>query len=367
MSQTKVKLAPFRADHVGSFLRPQRLKDARKQYAEGKISAEELKKVEDEEILKLIEKEKEAGLKSITDGEFRRGWWHFDFMANLSGAEMAEGEPYHFEGVTTKPLIVKIKDKIRYNPEHPFFEHFEFLNKHIGEGFTAKQTIPSPNMFFNPKIRKTQVYSSIQELADDLAEAYRKTIQHFYDLGCRYLQLDDVYWANLVDSQQRENLLKEGINPDDLAEICKNLLNSILENKPEDMLITMHVCRGNFHSAWIYSGGYDVIADALFGVNVDGFFLEYDDERSGGFAPLAKSHNQNIVLGVITSKVGNLEDPELIKKRISEAAEYVPLDHLFLSPQCGFSSTEEGNKLADEQQWQKVKNMISIANEIWPE
>lgn len=365
MNSTKTRLAPFRADHVGSFLRPQRLKDARKKFNEGKISQEELTRTEDEEILKLIAEEKTAGLKSITDGEFRRAWWHFDFMQNLLDAELTEGEPYAFHDVTTRSHIIKINAPIRYNPQHPFFRHFTFLKEHTGEGFTAKQTIPSPNMFFNPKIRNTPVYPNLKDLAKDLSEAYRQTIRHFYDLGCRYLQLDDVFWANLVDKKQRENISNEGTDPDRLADLCTEVINSALADKPEDMLITMHVCRGNFHSSWIYSGGYDVIADALFAVNVDAFFLEYDDERSGSFAPLARSHEQNIVLGLITSKTGTLEDPENIRRRIREASEFVPLDHLFLSPQCGFSSTEEGNVLAEKEQWKKVKMMTQLAGEIW--
>jgi len=366
MSETKVKIAPFRADHVGSFLRPQVLKEARAAFAEGKITAEDLKKVEDEEILKLIEKQKEAGLKSITDGEFRRSWWHFDFMKDFLGTRQIEGPAYEFHGITTPGRLIDIYEPIRYNPNHPFFEHFTFLKNNLEGDFVAKQTIPSPNMFFQANIRNTPVYATIEDLAKDLAEAYRLTIKHFYDLGCRYLQLDDVYWATLVDKGQRESIKEEGLNPDEIAELAAKVLNDALADKPDDLLVTIHICRGNFHSAWIYSGGYDVIAEALFSVkNIDGFFLEYDDERSGDFAPLSKSKNQNIVLGLITSKVGEIEDSELIKKRIQEASEYVSLENIYLSPQCGFSSTEDGNKLADEQQWEKVKNMVAISNEIW--
>lgn len=360
------KVAPFRADHVGSFLRPQRLKDARKNFEEGGISSDELKQVEDEEIVKIIEKQKESGLKSITDGEFRRSWWHFDFMKDFMGTRQIEGPPYEFHGILTPGRLIDIYEPIRYNPNHPFFEHFSFLKNNLKGDFVAKQTIPSPNMFFQANIRNTPVYESIYDLAKDLSEAYKLTIKHFYDLGCRYIQLDDVYWATLVDADQREALKKEGLDPDEVAKLAAKVLNDALADKPEDLLVSMHICRGNFHSAWIYSGGYDVIADALFSVNIEGFFLEYDDERSGGFAPLAKSKDQNIVLGLITSKVGEIEDAELIKTRIKEASQYVPLDKLFLSPQCGFSSTEDGNKLAEEQQWNKVKFMVSLASEIWP-
>lgn len=366
MNRSTTKLIPFRADHVGSFLRPPVLKEARQKYADGQISQQDLQKIENDEILKIIEKQKESGLRSITDGEFRRSWWHFDFMKDFIGTRQIEGPPYEFNGIKTPGRLIDIYEPIRYNPSHPFFEHFKFLKDHLEDDYVAKQTLPSPNMFFQSNIRNNSIYKDVKDLAKDLTEAYKLTIKHFYDLGCRYLQLDDVYWATLVDSKQREALRKEGINPDELAYLCAKVLNDSLEGKPEDLLVTIHICRGNFHSAWIYSGGYDVIADALFSIqNIDGFFLEYDDERSGDFAPLAKSKNQNIVLGLITSKVGILEDAELIKTRIKEAAKYVPLEHLFLSPQCGFSSTEEGNKLADEQQWDKVKFMVSLANEIW--
>lgn len=359
------RLAPFRADHVGSFLRPARLMEARKQFQEGQITSEQLKQVEDEEILSLIEKQQAAGLKSITDGEFRRSWWHFDFMKDFIGTRQIEGPPYEFHGVQTPGRLIQIFEPIRYNPKHPFFEHFAFLLENLPQGCVAKQTIPSPNMFFQPNIRDTPVYDTIEALAKDLSEAYRKTIKHFYDIGCRYLQLDDVYWATLVDAEQRGTLEKEGINPDEMANLAIQVLNDALKDKPEDLLVTMHVCRGNFNSAWIYSGGYEVIADALFQVKVDGFFLEYDDERSGDFEPLARSNQQNIVLGLLTSKTGDLEDPGVIKQRVQDATKYVPKEHLFLSPQCGFSSTEDGNKLTESQQWEKVKFMVSLADEIW--
>lgn len=362
---TYTKLTPFKADHVGSFLRPEALKEARQLFAENRIDLNELKKVEDEEILKLIQKQKEVGLKAITDGEFRRSWWHFDFMKDFMGTRQIDGPPYQFNGITTPGRLIDIYEPIRYNPNHPFFEHFSFLHQHVGKGYVAKQTIPSPNMFFQANIRNTPVYSTIEQLAHDLAEAYKQTIQHFYKLGCRYLQLDDVYWATLVDQKQREALLAEGISPKYMAKLAAKVINNALANKPEDLVVTMHVCRGNFHSAWIYSGGYDIVADEMFSVNIDGFFLEYDDHRSGDFAALAKGKDKNIVLGLHTSKTGVLEHPETIKNRIKEATNYVALEHLCLSPQCGFSSTEDGNKLTHEQQWNKLKHMVNISKDVW--
>lgn len=367
MSISIQKLAPHRADHVGSFLRPETLKQARSNFEKGIITAKELRLVEDNLIIELIDKQYKAGLRVITDGEFRRSWWHFDFMKNFIGTRQIDGPAYQFNGVTTKGRLIEIYAPIIYNAEHPFFADFEFLQKHLPTNCIAKKTIPSPNMFFQANIRNTPIYQTIDELADDLAIAYKKTIEHLYKLGCRYIQLDDVYWATLVDKGQREEIVAEGLDPDKIAALATKLLNDILVDKPEDLIITLHVCRGNFNSAWIYSGGYDVVADYLFQVNVDGFFLEYDDQRSGDFTPLAKAKDKNIVLGLITSKVGEIEDPLLIKKRIEEASLYVPLDNLFLSPQCGFSSTEEGNKLAEEQQWEKVRFLVSLAKNVWGE
>lgn len=359
------KPRPYRADHVGSFLRPQRLREARKLFEAGEIDQTELTKIEDQEILKVIQQQKDAGLKAITDGEFRRSWWHFDFMKDFIGTRQVEGPPYEFHGVLTPGRLIDIYEPIRYNPEHPFFDHFKFLHENLDGDYVAKFTIPSPNMFFQPNIRNTPVYSGIEELAKDLAEAYRQTIQHFYSIGCRYLQIDDVYWATLIDEKQREALRNEGLDPDEVANLAANVLNDALRDKPADLLVTMHVCRGNFNSAWIYSGGYDRVADALFSVNIDGFFLEYDDERSGGFESLAKSKGQSIVLGLITSKTGQLENPKEIEARILEASQYVPLERLCLSPQCGFSSTEDGNKLGEEQQWEKIKLVVSVADKVW--
>ncbi|GAA5017554.1 cobalamin-independent methionine synthase II family protein [Acinetobacter puyangensis] len=371
----KQRYAGYKADHVGSFLRPVRLKQARKDYAEGKISQADLVQVENEEILKLIEQQKQNGVHAITDGELRRAWWHFDFMEHLTGAEgFDEAQGYQFHGVETKPHQVKIVGKIDFNPNHPHLQHFKFLKDAVGEdaNHIAKMTIPSPNMFMQRKIRcSNEIYvNDLQAYAQDLGHAYNKAIQAFYALGCRYLQLDDVYWAFLV-SQQRANEAQEfGDSTEELAQACVTTLNLALADKPEDLVIGMHICRGNFASAWIYEGGYDSIEDYIFKQvqNVDRYFLEYDNERSGGFAPLAKLQDSNaeVVLGLVTSKVEQLEDKAAIIARIKEAAQFLPLQQLALSPQCGFSSTEEGNKVDYQAQWKKLQLINDIVAEVWP-
>ncbi|KAA8733839.1 5-methyltetrahydropteroyltriglutamate--homocysteine S-methyltransferase [Acinetobacter qingfengensis] len=369
----KAQYVGFKADHVGSFLRPERLKQARQKFAQGKISHEDLTQIENEEILKLIEQQKQHGVKAITDGELRRAWWHFDFMENLLGAEgFDEQEGYKFHGVETKPHQVRITGKLAYNPHHPHFEHFKFLKDALGDDatHTAKMTIPSPNMFMQRKIRINDVYGNdLQQYAEDLGQAYQQSIRHFYDLGCRYLQLDDVYWAFLVSKQRHDEAEKFGDSTEEIAKACVKTLNIALEYKPEDLIIGMHICRGNFASAWIYEGGYDSVEDYIFQQieNVDRYFLEYDDQRSGGFSPLAKLKGKNaeVVLGLITSKVEQLEDKQAIIARIHEAAEFLPLTQLALSPQCGFSSTEEGNRVDYDAQWKKLELINEIVAEVW--
>ncbi|WP_144554893.1 5-methyltetrahydropteroyltriglutamate--homocysteine S-methyltransferase [Bacillus sp. X1(2014)] len=339
---TKILIrAPFKADHVGSFLRPVRLKQARLQKENGEITAEQLRAIEDEEIIRLVEKQKEVGLSAVTDGEFRRAWWHFDFLAGLEGVELYEAEAgIQFHGVQTKAQ-----------------------GDHV-----AKFTIPSPNMLFFRGVIEEAAYPNKDEFFDDLIKAYQKAIQAFYEAGCRYLQLDDTSWAVFFSEKGRQQIAEKGYTPEELIKLFTRAINESIANKPEDMVITMHICRGNFKSTYTASGGYDNASEYIFGeLKVDGLFLEFDDERSGGFAPLQHVNRKDlqIVLGLITSKFGELEDPELIKARIEEAAKYVDLDQLCLSPQCGFSSTEEGNLLTEEQQWDKVRHVISIANDAW--
>ncbi|OMP66130.1 5-methyltetrahydropteroyltriglutamate--homocysteine S-methyltransferase [Domibacillus epiphyticus] len=359
--------APFYADHVGSFLRPARVKEARLQKENGDITAEQLRAIEDEEIIRLVEKQKEVGLKAVTDGEMRRAWWHFDFLAALDGVELYEAEAgIQFKGVQTRAHGIKVTGKIDFT-NHPMIEDYKFLHSIKGD-HVAKFTIPSPNMLLFRGTVDENVYADQESLLTDLVKAYQKAIQAFYDAGCRYLQLDDTAWAVFFSEAGKEQIAKRGQNPETLLPMFQRAINESIANKPEDMVITMHICRGNFKSTYTASGGYDAAAEVIFGgLNVDGLFLEFDDERSGGFEPLKYVNRPDlkIVLGLITSKFGELEDPEAIKARIQEAAKYAPLEQLCLSPQCGFASTEEGNLLTEEQQWEKVSHVINIANDVW--
>ncbi|MFD0825435.1 5-methyltetrahydropteroyltriglutamate--homocysteine S-methyltransferase [Neobacillus sp. M.A.Huq-85] len=372
MTKTLVK-APFKADHVGSFLRPEPIKAARKAYANEEIDYAALKVIEDKEIEKLVQKQIEVGLKSISDGEFRRAWWHLDFLAGLEGIEEFEAEYVsNFKGAKTKNKAIKVVGKIDFNG-HYMLEHFKFLKHAVdqyGDGTqVAKFSIPSPNMLFT-RIQGDEFYNGdTEQFYHDTVTAYQKAIQAFYDAGCRYLQLDDTSWIDFV-SEDRIKAVVEKIGKDvrDIIDSRVSCLNDSISKKPEDMVITMHICRGNFRSTYITSGGYDQISDAIFAnLNVDGLFLEYDDNRSGDFGPLKsfKRDDKTVVLGLITSKFPELEDPEVIKARIKEASQSIPLENLALSPQCGFASTEEGNVLTEEEQWDKIKHIVKIAESVW--
>ncbi|WP_347549120.1 5-methyltetrahydropteroyltriglutamate--homocysteine S-methyltransferase [Pseudalkalibacillus hwajinpoensis] len=365
--EQRVSKAPFKGDHVGSFLRPERLKQARLQKAKGEITDQELREIEDEEIVKLVEKQKAVGLKAVTDGDFRRSWWHFDFLEGLDGVEGFETEKgLQFDGVVTKAHGIKVTDKVGFS-DHYMIEHFKFLKSIAGDA-VAKFTIPSPNMlFFRGEIDKG-LYDSDEAFIDDLIVAYQGVIQALYNEGCRYLQIDDTSWATFFSEEGRASIEAKGKNPEKVAKLCARAINKSIANRPDDMLVTMHICRGNFKSTFMTSGSYEEISETIFGgLNVDGLFLEFDDERSGGFEPLRHVYRSDlsIVLGLITSKFGELEDPEKVKARIAEASRYVPLDQLCLSPQCGFASTEEGNLLTEDQQWEKVCHVLDIAKEVW--
>ncbi len=364
---------PLKADHVGSFLRTEPIKEARAAFANDEITQADLKAVEDQEITKLVQKQIEVGLKAITDGEFRRAWWHLDFLAGLEGVELFETEYVsNFKGAKTKNNAIKVTGKVDFN-NHYMLDHFKFLKEAVeqyGDGTqVAKFSIPSPNMLAT-RMQGDEYYNGDKEaIFNDTVAAYQKAIQAFYDAGCRYLQLDDTSWIDFVSEDRIKAVEeKDGKKVDEIIQARVRCLNEAIANKPEDMLITMHICRGNFRSTYIASGGYDQISDAIFDqLNVDGLFLEYDDQRSGDFEPL-KSFGQNdkvVVLGLVTSKFPELEDPENIKARIKEASQYIPLENLALSPQCGFSSTEEGNVLTEEDQWNKIKHMIQIAESAW--
>jgi 5-methyltetrahydropteroyltriglutamate--homocysteine methyltransferase len=358
---------PFRADHVGSLLRPAALKEARAKHAKGELNAAGLKAVEDREIERAIRKQEEVGLKLATDGEFRRSWWHFDFFRGLKGVEMISAPPIKFHGVETKAEAIKIAGKVDF-AGHPHIEHFKFLKAHCN--VTPKMTIPAPSTFHFRQGRamvSREAYPDLDNYFADIAAAWGKAIRAFYDSGCRYLQLDDTAWAMICDPSERQHSRERGDDPDSLPAIYAQVTNKVLEDKPADMTITMHSCRGNFRSTWIAQGGYEFVAEHLFSTRLDGYFLEYDSDRAGGFEPLRffPKGGKQLVLGLVTSKSGRLEGKDDIKRRVDEATKYVPLEQLCLSPQCGFASTEEGNVLAEEEQWAKLRMIVELADEVW--
>ncbi|WP_315708104.1 cobalamin-independent methionine synthase II family protein [Brenneria uluponensis] len=368
MTQT---LPPFRADVVGSLLRPTAIKQAREQFQAGEIGAAQLRNIEDQEILRAVELQRNTGLQVVTDGEFRRAWWHFDFFEGLNGVERYEAEQgIQFNGIQTKSRGIKVTGKVSFNPQHPMLADFRYLNAIAGDA-VAKMTIPSPSVMHFRGGRKaidSTIYPDLGAYFDDLAQTWRDAIKAFYDAGCRYLQLDDTVWAYLCSDDQKRQIRERGEDPQQLCRIYADVLNKALIGKPDDLIIGLHVCRGNFRSTWISEGGYEPVAKTLFGeVNVDAFFLEYDSERAGGFEPLRyiKPGHQQVVLGLITTKNGELENVQDVESRIAEAAKYVDIKQLCLSPQCGFASTEEGNSLSEEAQWNKLKLVVDIAQRVW--
>ena len=361
---------PFRADMVGSLLRTAALKDARAKHDKGALTADALRSVEDDEIGKIVRKEEAAGLQLATDGEFRRSWWHFDFFWHLMGCErVVLDHGIQFHGIQTKPESVRVTGKIDFPADHPMLAHFKFLKANTK--VTPKMTIPSPSVLHFRGGRNAiskQAYPSLDAYFDDLAKTWGKAIKAFYAAGCRYLQFDDTVWAYLCSKDQLEQARARGEDADKLAAIYARIINTALQEKPADMVITTHVCRGNFRSTWISEGGYEPIADLLLGgVDYDGYFLEYDTERAGGLEPLRflPKGNKRVVVGLVTSKSGTLEKKDDIKRRLEEASKHAALDQLCLSPQCGFASTEEGNVLTEEQQWAKLAMIVELADEIW--
>ena len=355
-------IAPFRNDVVGSFLRPQALKQAKVDLKDGKINQTEFDKILTDEVQKLVDLQKQHGLKAVTDGEFSRVWWHLDFLAGLDGVEMIDLEkfPVHFQGVKPKGNTVKIVGKIDFSDSHPFVKAYQILKDCAGD-YPTKFTIPSPCMLhIIATIREENyvpldIYQDEEKLYDDIANAYIKAMNKFYAQGLRYLQLDDTSWGQFCALDKREEYKVRGIDLDKVAKDYVKLLNRIMDAKPADMQITMHICRGNFRSTWFSEGGYAPVAEELFGnCKIDGFFLEYDSERAGDFAPLKHIKNQQVVLGLITSKTGDLEDKTAVIERIKEATQFVDINQLCLSPQCGFASTEEGNILTEQAQWAKL-------------
>jgi 5-methyltetrahydropteroyltriglutamate--homocysteine methyltransferase len=364
---------PFRADEVGSLLRPQRIKDARARFEKGEIAAADLRKAEDMEIEKVVHRQASTGLKVATDGEFRRSWWHFDFLKGLTGCELFHpSEGIQFAGVQTRHDAVRVIGKLDFPADHPMLDHFKFLKRYSDIAHvTAKMTIPSPSVLHfrgGRKLISKEVYPDLDEFFLDLARTYRKAVRAFYDAGCRYLQFDDTVWAYLCSQDELRKSRERGDNPDGLKEIYARIINYAIAERPADMVVTTHVCRGNFRSTWISSGGYEPVAETMLaGTTYDGYFLEYDSDRAGGFEPLRylPKGNKVVVVGLITSKTGALEKKDDIKRRLEEAAKFAPIDQLALSPQCGFASTEEGNVLSEEEQWAKLRLSVEIANEVW--
>lgn len=366
--------AHFYFDHVGSYLRPAALKEAREQFAKGEINQAELLQVQDRLVKDLVDHEVENGLKVVSDGEFGRSWWHLDFLWNLKGFETyLQEDSYKFHGAKTRTTNIRLNGQVAENPEHPFYRDFEYLKSIVPEGVTPKVTIPSPSLVINRDHRSdlyADYYENWQEFLDGLAQAYHDTIQHFYDLGARYVQLDDTTWAFLIQQledfkdQPEKRAVFEQLAADDVY-----VINKALAGLPEDLTLATHICRGNFKSTYLFEGGYQTIANYLGQLNYDIFFLEYDDERSGDFSPLADiwNHRENVtlVLGLITSKQPELEDVDAVIARIQEAAATVPLQNLGLSTQCGFASTEEGNVLTEQDEWNKLQLIHTITEKVW--
>ena len=366
--------APFRADHVGSLLRPASVRDARAKRARGEISAAQLREVEDRAIEGVIKKQEEVGLQLATDGELRRSWWQFDFFRGLDGVEMVQTDKgIKFHGVDTKMESVRTSGKLGFSG-HQHIEDFKFLKAHCK--VTPKMTIPAPGVLHFRQGRVSvskEVYPNLDNFFADLAQTYKTAVQAFYDAGCRYLQLDDTTWAMMCDAKERAHSRERGDDPDTLPKIYAKMIDIAIRDRPKDMVVTMHSCRGNFRSTWIAEGGYEPVAEVMFNETpLDGYFLEYDTDRAGGFEPLrffpksgGNSGNKQMVLGLVTSKSGRLEPKDDIKRRIDEATKYVALDQLCLSPQCGFASTEEGNVLAEDEQWAKLKMIVDLSKEVW--
>lgn len=364
---------PFKADHVGSFLRPERLQTARAQFAEGKLAAEELRGIEDDCIREVVKRQEDVGLKGITDGEFRRTFFHVDFLEKLDGVDVTYGEfKTHFRKddgseVGFAPPTMHVNETIAHSQSIQGAD-FDFLKSVVTQ--TPKVSIPAPSMLHFRGGRdaiSASVYPDLEVFYDDLTAAYRAEIKDLADRGCRYLQMDDTNLAYLCDPEIRERTAKRGDDPDDLTRLYCRLVNDAIRDRPSDMVISVHLCRGNFKSAWVASGGYEPVAEILFNeMAIDGFFLEYDDERSGDFAPLRHMpKGKTVVLGLMSSKSAAVEPADLVKKRIDEAARFVDLDQCALSHQCGFSSTAHGNDLTDDDQWRKLERCVEVANAVW--
>ncbi|HTQ77637.1 MAG TPA: 5-methyltetrahydropteroyltriglutamate--homocysteine S-methyltransferase [Burkholderiales bacterium] len=357
---------PFRADQVGSLLRPGELAEARRGFKSGSLCRDELLEIENRCIRDAIQKQEAIGLRAITDGEMRRDWWHLDFLSQLDGVTMTANPGPRFGGTEEQPPIPSVTGKVACS--RPIMvEDFDFLRANTRG--TAKFTIPSPSMLHLRGGRSSisrDAYPDMAQFWSDVGAAYRKAIRHLADAGCAYLQLDDVSFSYLCDPKIQENCRKNGDDPAALPRAYADAVAAALSDRPADMAVTMHTCRGNFKSSWVASGGYEPVAEAMFSCPVDGFFMEFDSERAGGFEPLRfLPKGKKVVLGLVTTKVGRLEEKEFLYKRIKEAEKFIPLENLCLSPQCGFSSTHHGNALSQDEQWRKLERVVEVAREVW--
>jgi len=357
---------PFRADQVGSLLRPAALAETRTRWRRGEVSVAQLRAAEDAAIREAVGRQESIGLQGVTDGEFRRDWWHLDFLSRLEGVTLRDNPGPKFGGTEEQPPIPTVSGKIRC-AEPIMVDDFAFLKSVTTR--TAKMTIPSPSMLHLRGGRASisrEIYPDIEVFWADVAAAYREAIAHLARAGCRYLQLDDVSFAYLCDPKIQANCRRNGDDPDRLPRRYAAVINAVVRDRPAGMTITMHTCRGNFKSAWVAEGGYDPVAEAMFSTDLDGYFMEFDSARAGTFEPLRRlPRGKKVVLGLVTTKIGELESKDILKRRIDEAAKIVPLDDLCLSPQCGFSSTHHGNALSQDDQWKKLERIVEIAKEIW--
>jgi len=361
---------PFRADQVGSLLRPEGLALTRASFKRGEIDAATLRAAEDAAIRDVVRRQESIGLRAVTDGELRRDWWHLDFLSQLDGVELKrnEGEKFKIVGQSEQPPITAVTGRVGCS--RPIMvDDFKFLKSVTTR--TAKMTIPSPSMLHLRGGRASiasAVYPTLDEFWDDVAAAYRQAIGHLAEAGCRYLQLDDITFAYLCDPRIQQNCLRNGDDPSALPQRYAATINAALRDKPADMVVTIHTCRGNFKSAWVAEGGYEPVVEAMFSTGVDGYFMEFDSSRAGGFEPLrALPRGKKVVLGLVTTKVGALESKDDLLRRIDEASKFVPLEDLCLSPQCGFSSTHHGNALSVDDQWRKLERVVEVAREVWPD
>ena len=348
---------PFRADHVGSLLRPKDLAFSRKE------KTPDLKEIQARAIREVVARQEAIGLEGVTDGEFSRDWWHLDFMAQLDGVTLRVNPGPKFGGTEEQPPIPTVTGKLRY-ARPIMIDDFLLLKKTTKK--TPKFTIPSPSMLHLRAGRAGISYKDMEEFWSDAAAVYRAAIKAFADAGCTYLQLDDVAFAYLCDPKIREACVKNGDDPDELPFVYSRTISEALKQRPPGMTIAMHTCRGNFKSAWVAEGGYEPVAESMFSSGVDAFFMEFDTERAGGFEPLRfVPKGKKVVLGVMSSKLAELESKEFLKRKIEEASKYMPLENLCLSPQCGFSSTHHGNKLTPDEQWRKLERVVEVSREVW--